>query len=77
MGRNCSIPDIIPYNRVETEREMPKLEIGILCRIMLSTLTVSWKGLISKLDSLVATFLIWQRDSPDHNNLIVGSCHGC
>ena len=29
MGRNCSIPDIIPYNRVETERDMTKLEISI------------------------------------------------
>ena len=28
MGGNCFIPNIIPYNRVETEREMPKLEIG-------------------------------------------------
>ena len=27
MGGNCSIPDIIPYNRVETEREMPKLKL--------------------------------------------------
>lgn len=26
MGGNCSIPDIIPYNRVETEREIPKLK---------------------------------------------------
>ena len=26
MGGNCSIPDIIPYNRVETERETPKLK---------------------------------------------------
>lgn len=40
------------------ERFNLMLEIGILCRIMLSTLTVSWKGLISKLDSLIATFLI-------------------
>ena len=28
MGRNCFIPDIIPYNRVETKREMPKLKFA-------------------------------------------------
>ena len=28
MGGNCSIPDIIPYNRVETERVIPKLEFN-------------------------------------------------
>ena len=26
MGRNCFIPNIIPYNRVETERVIPKLK---------------------------------------------------
>jgi hypothetical protein len=30
VGRNCSIPDIIPYNRVETERVIPKLKLFLL-----------------------------------------------
>ena len=30
MGGNCSIPDIIPYNRVETERQIPKLKLFLL-----------------------------------------------
>ena len=46
------IPKVLFIHKcVEAIQEIPKLEIGILCRIMLSTLTVSWKGLISKLDS--------------------------
>jgi len=30
VGGNCSIPDIIPHNRVETERVIPKLKLFLL-----------------------------------------------